>query len=213
MPHPSPRHTRADEPRCDRVPGVYPGVLSRAIPRARHGAVVASALVRSIPHPRETSPRRPPRARLGIYRTRRPMHTTHRTPARPPPHNISRSRDGPRGPLRSRERETDDAHHPALAARGVYRAPLAGSPACALFRAPHTAPWRPRTPRCTSREPALKIWGGEARTFGQFRKNPKGPFLCHVNKESKMTRKNPTNTFPLTPTLSSPSLCLSAPPR
>ena len=39
MPHPSPRHTRADEPRCDRVPGVYPGVLSRAIPRARHGAV------------------------------------------------------------------------------------------------------------------------------------------------------------------------------
>ena len=147
------RHTRADVPLRDHVAGAYPGVPLARDPARATWSRRRPCSRRSTPHPHPKSPRRPPRTRPGTQRKRRMTHATpQRTPS-PPQRKPSLLVLVWRSQTPAKARANDDAHDPELAARGVSRATIAGSPKCALFRAPHTAHRRARRPRvcrCTA---------------------------------------------------------------
>ena len=147
------RHTRADAPPRNPVAGAYPGVpLARDPARATWRRRCPRSRL-STSHPHHPSPRRPRCAcgwgysGKGARRTRSPRAHPHPRSAKPPFWFSG-------GAERRHNRRARTTTHTTPSSRRVAyiaRAPLAGSPVCALFRGPQTAPRRARTPRCTLR--------------------------------------------------------------
>ena len=126
---PHPRRRAALRLRRRRVPGFS----SRARYLARDMAPSSPPLLSLYLPPTPQNPVGDARRARGWEYSASAARRTRPHSARPIPNRpkVSRSRDGPRGPTSREKGEKDDAHPQTLAARGVYRAPLAESPACA----------------------------------------------------------------------------------